>query len=120
MILTSHYMADVVALCPRVILIHRGRLLYDGKLSGLAERLAPFKLIRVALSGGELAEASAGLPAGVDIIERENGRLTLRVARGEAPPVTAHLLKSLPVADLAVEDPPIEAVIDQIYRGGDV
>jgi ABC-2 type transport system ATP-binding protein len=119
MILTSHYMADVVALCPRVILIHHGRLLYDGKLSGLAERLAPFKLIRVALSG-EPAENGAALPAGVDVIERENGRLTLRVARGEAPPVTAHLLKSLPVADLAVEDPPIEAVIDQIYQGGDV
>ena len=119
MILTSHYMADVVALCPRVILIHHGRLLYDGKLSGLAERLAPFKLIRVALSG-EPAENGAELPAGVDVIERENGRLTLRVARGEAPSVTAHLLKSLPVADLAVEDPPIEAVIDQIYQGGDV
>ncbi len=119
MILTSHYMADVVALCPRVILIHHGRLLYDGKLSGLAERLAPFKLIRVALSG-EPAENGADLPAGVDVIERENGRLTLRVARSEAPPVTAHLLKSLPVADLAVEDPPIEAVIDQIYQGGDV
>ena len=44
-ILTSHYMADVVALCPRVILVHHGRLLYDGALSGLAERLAPFKLI---------------------------------------------------------------------------
>ena len=119
MILTSHYMADVVALCPRVILIHHGRLLYDGKLSGLAERLAPFKLIRVAL-GGEPAENGADLPAGVDVIERENGRLTLRVARSEAPAVTAHLLKSLPVADLAVEDPPIEAVIDQIYQGGDV
>jgi ABC-2 type transport system ATP-binding protein len=43
MILTSHYMADVVALCPRVILIHRGRLLYDGKLRGLAERSALFR-----------------------------------------------------------------------------
>jgi ABC-2 type transport system ATP-binding protein len=119
MILTSHYMADVVALCSRVILIHHGRLLYDGKLSGLAERLAPFKLIRVALSG-EPAGNGADLPAGVDVIERGNGRMTLRVARGEAPPVTAHLLKSLPVADLTVEDPPIEAVIDQIYQGGDV
>ena len=48
-ILTSHYMADVVALCPRVILIHHGQLLYDGELSGLAEQLAPFKLIRVTL-----------------------------------------------------------------------
>jgi ABC-2 type transport system ATP-binding protein len=112
MILTSHYMADVVALCPRVILIHHGRLLYDGRLSGLAERLAPFKLIRVALSNGH-TENELKLPAGVDVVERENGRLTLRVSRSEAPSITAHLLNTLPVADLAVEDPPIEAVIVQ-------
>jgi ABC-2 type transport system ATP-binding protein len=117
MILTSHYMADVVALCPRVILIHHGRLLYDGELSGLAQRLAPFKLIRVAV-GADCQPAP--LPAGVDVVERENGRLTLRVGRAEAPAITAHLLNTLPVADLAVEDPPIEAVIDQVYQEGDV
>ena len=50
-ILTSHYMADVTALCERVILIHHGQLLYDGALQGLADKLAPFKLIRMALSG---------------------------------------------------------------------
>jgi ABC-2 type transport system ATP-binding protein len=118
-ILTSHYMADVVALCPRVILIHHGCLLYDGELSGLAERVAPFKLIRVALSDGHAGDGLE-LPLGVEIIERENGRLTLRVARSEAPSITAHLLNALPVADLSVENPPIEAVIDQIYEEGDV
>jgi ABC-2 type transport system ATP-binding protein len=82
--LTSHYMADVAAMCPHVILIHHGRLLYDGALSGLAQRL------------------------------------TLRAARSEAPALTARLLDTLPVADLSVEDPPIEAVIDQIYQGGEV
>ena len=118
-ILTSHYMADVVTLCPRVILIHHGRLLYDGDLNGLAERLAPFKLIRVALKNSQAAN-HLELPPGVDVVERENGRLTLRVGRSEAPSLTAHLLNTLPVADLAVEDPPIEAVIDQIYQEGDV
>jgi ABC-2 type transport system ATP-binding protein len=114
-ILTSHYMADVVALCPRVILIHHGRLLYDGQLSSLAERLAPFKLIRVALGR---PDCQFDLPAEADVIERENGRVTLRVSRSEAPSLTAHLLNTLPVADLSVEDPPIEAVIDQIYQAG--
>ena len=118
-ILTSHYMADVVALCPRVILIHHGQLLYDGELNGLAERLAPFKLIRVTLSNGNAKDTSE-LPAGADIVEWEDGQLTLRVSRSEAPSVTAHLLNTLPVADLAVEDPPIEAVIDQIYQEGDI
>jgi ABC-2 type transport system ATP-binding protein len=116
-VLTSHYMADVVALCPRVILIHHGQLLYDGELNGLAERLAPFKLIRVALSGSDWP---SDLPSGVDVVEHENGRLMLRVARAEAPALTAHLLNTLPVADLTVEDPPIEAVIDRIYQGGEM
>lgn len=119
MILTSHYMADVVALCPRVILIHHGGLLYDGELNGLAERLAPFKLIRVTLRNGHAGSRDdMTLPSGAEVIERENGRLTLRVGRSEAPSITAHLLNALPVADLAVEDPPIEAVIDQIYQEG--
>ncbi len=115
-ILTSHYMADVVALCPRVILIHRGQLLYDGELKSLAERLAPFKLIRMIMSGTDWPAGQ--FPAGVDVVERDDGRLTVRVGRAQAPSVTAHLLNTLPVADLAVEDPPIEAVIDQIYREG--
>ena len=115
-ILTSHYMADVVALCPRVILIHHGQLLYDGELNGLAERLAPFKQIHVAVGGSDWP--SDLLPTGVDVVEQENGQLSLRVARSEVPVVTAHLLNTLPVADLSVEDPPIEAVIDQIYQEG--
>jgi ABC-2 type transport system ATP-binding protein len=119
-ILTSHYMADVVALCPRVILIHHGKLLYDGELSGLAKRLAPFKLVRMSLRNGGEGSDRLGLPEGVDVIERENGRLTLRVGRDDAPSVTAYLLDALPVADLSVEDPPIEAVIDQIYQEGNV
>ncbi len=121
MILTSHYMADVVALCPRVILIHRGQLLYDGALRGLAERLAPFKLIRMSLRNGHGTDPEAlALPEGAEIVDRENGRIVLRVARTEAPSITAHLLDTLPVADLSVEDPPIEAVIDQIYQEGNV
>src|SRR5207253_10535345 len=51
-LLTSHYMDDVVALCRRVIVIHRGHLLYDGALANLAERMAPYKLIRVTLRDG--------------------------------------------------------------------
>jgi ABC-2 type transport system ATP-binding protein len=119
MILTSHYMADVVALCPRVILIHHGSLLYDGELEGLARRMAPFKLIRVALHTSDRdSDPLPEFPSGVDVVEQANGRFTLRVGRSETPALTAHLLNTLPVADLAVEDPPIEAVIDQVYQNG--
>jgi ABC-2 type transport system ATP-binding protein len=122
-ILTSHYMADVMALCPRVILIHHGRLLYDGELGGLAQRLAPFKLLRIALrneNGNDAGDLSAGGVQHAEIIKRDANHLTLRAARNEAPALTAHLLQTLPVADLVVEDPPIEAVIDQIYQEGGV
>lgn len=123
LILTSHYMADVVALCPRVILIHHGQLLYDGELGALAAQLAPFKLIRVTLAGEKTTTSEVAdleLFSGVDVVDRQNGHLTLRVARSEAPAATSHLLNALPVADLTVEDPPIEAVIDQIYQEGTV
>jgi ABC-2 type transport system ATP-binding protein len=115
-ILTSHYMADVVELCPRVLLIQEGKLLYDGALAALSTRLAPFKLLRLTLAGE--ARVNGSLPAGVDVLEQENGRVTLRIARERTAAVTAELLNVLPVVDLAVEDPPIEAVIDQIYKGG--
>jgi ABC-2 type transport system ATP-binding protein len=118
MILTSHYMADVMALCPRVILIHHGRVLYDGELNSLAQKLAPFKLVRVGLSqASDFSKTSDvfTIPTGIEVIERAADRLTLRIPRAEAPNFTAQLLHMLPVADLTVEDPPIEAVIDQIY-----
>ncbi len=124
-ILTSHYMADVTALCPRVMLIHHGRLLYDGALGGLTGRLAPFKIIRLTLAGqnghlGRELEALSGgsLIAPEDGAPSNEGVYQLRVARAETPQVTALLLNRYPVADLTVEDPPIEAVIDQIYQAG--
>lgn len=121
MMLTSHYMADVTALCPRVILIHHGELLYDGQLAGLAEKLAPFKLINLTLRSESVDEFDAGkLPAGADLVERQNNQVSLRVARDAAAKVTAGMLNTLRIADLSVEDPPIEAVIDQIYQGASI
>lgn len=118
MILTSHYMADVVALCRRVILIHQGRLLFDGALTDLADRLAPFKLIRMTLAQG--VDSSMRLPPCAELVNKDADRVTVRVPRQSAPTITAQLLQNLPVVDLTVEDPPIEAVIDQIYQGGAV
>lgn len=118
-ILTSHYMADVVALCQRVIVIHQGQLLYDGALTELAKRLAPFKLIRLVLSD-EHADLIPVLPEGVDMLEQAQGSWTLRVNRDQVPAMTTQLLNSLPVVDLTIEEPPLEAVIDQIYQEGRV
>ena len=116
-VLTSHYMDDVVALCKRVIVIHHGRLLYDGALAGLAERLAPYKLIRVTLAD---PTAQATLARFGEVIEHEEKRVTLRVARDVAPDRVASLVRDLQgqVMDLTLEDPAIEEVIDRVFTEG--
>jgi ABC-2 type transport system ATP-binding protein len=114
-LLTSHYMADVTALARRVIVIHQGRLLYDGALSGLTERFAPFKVVQLDLDGPPgraIAWQDYGEP-----VPGEDGKVRLRVAKERAPEVTARLLSDLPVADLTIEDPPIEDVIAQVFQG---
>jgi ABC-2 type transport system ATP-binding protein len=114
-LLTSHYMDDVVALCKRVIVIHRGRLLYDGPLADLADRMAPYKVITATLHDG--AASSTDLDAYGTVVSREEGRVTLRVDRQVAPERTARLVNDLGsrLADISVEDPPIEEVIDRVF-----
>ncbi len=118
-LLTSHYMDDVVALCKRVIVIHRGRLLYDGALAGLAERMAPYKLIRVRLRDAAL---DAPLERYGEVIEREANWITVRVPRDDAPDRTAQLVQDLrgQVLDLTLEDPAIEEVIDRVFSEADI
>jgi ABC-2 type transport system ATP-binding protein len=114
--LTSHYMADVEALCRRVIVIHQGRLLYDGGLAGLVQRFAAHKTITVELEEG--AEAPATLPAEVvngAEVERTATGFTVRVAKADTPAVAGRLLAALPVADLTIEEPPVDQVIEQVF-----
>jgi ABC-2 type transport system ATP-binding protein len=113
-LLTSHYMADVTALCRRVIVIHHGRLVYDGDLSALSDRIAPFKLVQLDVETPDLALRVAGYG---EVLEREETRVKLRVPRAETSATVARLLAEVPVVDLTVEDPPIEEVIEQIFQG---
>ncbi len=120
-ILTSHYMADVTALCPRVMLIHHGHLIYDGALQTLAKKLAPFKLVKLQFSTTSTDfKGFITQFANTERLTSENGHHTLRVPRDNVAQLTAKLLETLPIADLSIEDPPIEAVIDQIYEEGRV
>ena len=114
-LLTSHYMDDVVALCKRVIVIHHGQLLYDGPLADLAERMAPFKVIVATLHDG----AAADLSAYGTVVARDEGRITLKVDRQIAPERAARLVNDLGdrLTDISVEDPPIEEVIDRVFSG---
>jgi len=120
-ILTSHYMADVAELCERVILIHRGELLYDGSLPALSANLAPFKLIQLSLvEDNGIDGLRSLLTPETAILTQNNGQFKLRVPRRDTPAVAARLLSAMPITDLSIENPPLEAVIDQIYQEGAV
>ena len=110
-LLTSHYMADVEALCKRVIVIHQGKILFDGALADLVQRFTAHKTVTV-----ELEQPGADLHAYGEVVRENGGRISLRVPKAEAAALTARLLSDLPVKDLSVEDPPIEEVIDRVFR----
>ncbi len=112
-LLTSHYMADVEALCKRVIVIHHGRILHDGPLTGLADQFAAYKTIGVALENGQADLSRYG-----EVIHRDGDWVTLRVPKAETSSVTARLLAEEEVLDLNVEDPPIEDVIELVFAQG--
>jgi len=114
-LLTSHYMQDVTALASRVLIINRGRLLYDGALAALVARIAHTKRIELMLADGVTAEQLAAFG---DVKEFRFPNAVLEVPREEAAATSARLLAQLPVADLSIEDPPIEDVIRVAFARG--
>ncbi|MCW5879004.1 MAG: ATP-binding cassette domain-containing protein [Anaerolineales bacterium] len=116
-LLTSHYMADVQALCKRVIVIHHGTILYDGDLAGLVGRFSAMKTLVVSTS--DMNGKAPDMAQYGNVLKAEPNRTTLRVSKAEAPQVTARLLADLPVTDLTVEDPPIEEIIETVFATPD-
>ncbi len=115
-LLTSHYMADVQALCRRVVVIHRGSLLFDGELSALVDRFAAHKVITVALEeGSTIADDELAALVGGTVTGRTASSVTVRVPRAQTPTAAGRLLARLPVVDLTIEDPPIEGVIEDVF-----
>jgi ABC-2 type transport system ATP-binding protein len=111
-LLTSHYMDDVVALCPRIIVIDQGKLIHDGDLRQLIKTRDPDKRVSFtatqAIPDDELARLGA-------LLVRDGQRFTLRVAEREVAGVVGRLLGDLKAADLAVEDPPLEDVLRAMF-----
>jgi ABC-2 type transport system ATP-binding protein len=113
-LLTSHYMADVTALCERIIIIHHGHLKYDGGITELSRKIAPYKLIGVAL--GEVKECDLGCYGELVQTENGDGKQYIQVEAQEVTTITAQILQDLPVHDLTIEDPPIESVIERAFE----
>ncbi len=116
MLLTSHYMRDVEALCHRVLVIAHGRIIYDGPLAGITERFGKTKLLRLHFVGDEA-------PAGLDRygeVSVEGPVADLKVDRAQVSEVLAAILDRYTLVDMSVEDPPLEQVIAKVFEEGRV
>jgi ABC-2 type transport system ATP-binding protein len=114
-LLTSHYMDDVTALCPRVIVIDHGRLIYDGDLKALVRRVRPGKRLTLRLSA---PIDQAVLERIAPVVSYENAQAVLSVVPEKLNATVQTALSTLPVIDLAVEDPPLEEVMRALFKSG--
>jgi ABC-2 type transport system ATP-binding protein len=113
-LLTSHYMADVTALCERIIIIHHGQLKYDGGIGDLSRKIAPFKLIGVRLA--ETNSHDLGKYGTPVRNEEDWEKQYIQVKAEDVTRITSGLLADLPIHDITITDPPIEDVIEQAFH----
>ena len=114
-LLTSHYMEDVAALCPRVMVIDKGRLIYDGGLAELIRRVRPDKRMLLRFSR---AVERRDLEALGTVIEHGDAEAIVQVSQSALQAAVARALSSLPLTDLTVEDPPLEDVMRDLFAQG--
>ena len=119
-ILTSHYMDDVKELCKRVIIIDKGKKLFDGQLEDIVRKYADHKIISVVLEKELDKRQLNNLDKLGGVRELSYPKLVLQVAREESNRVAAKLLQSYPVADLNIEESAIEDIIREVFTGKDV
>ena len=112
-LLTSHYMADIQALCRRVIIIDHGSIFFDGKLDDVLDRFADFKMVTIQTSEG--GASAADLEKYGAVVERTSGTVKLKVKRERVIPVCKALLDELPVTDIDIQEVPIEDIIRQLF-----
>jgi ABC-2 type transport system ATP-binding protein len=114
-LLTSHYMADITALCERVLLIHEGKLMYDGRLDGLLASFAPYREIYVELVQPLSLEQL--MPYG-DVQMLEGRAVRFIVPQAAMTRTVSQILADLEVVDLTVTEPPVEEVIGRVFQKG--
>jgi len=114
-LLTSHYMEDVAALCPRVMVIDKGRLIYDGALNELVRRVRPDKRVILRLSRRVQRSELESLGT---VVEHLDAEAVVQVSQDALQGAVARALSSLPLTDLTVEDPPLEEVMRDLFAQG--
>ena len=108
-------MADITALCKRVLLIHQGKLFYDGALAGIVDRFAPYREVKLDFTDA----VDAGLWMRLGRWSSAEGRSASFMIRREALTATVNrMMAGLPIADLTITDPPIENIIGELFAQG--
>ena len=113
-LMTSHYMADITALCPRVLVIHEGAMIHDGGLDDLLHRFSPRREVRVELRSIPDVERLRGYG---ELLSHEGHTARFAVEPGALVPTVNRVLAELDVVDFSVQDPPIEEVIGRVLKG---
>jgi ABC-2 type transport system ATP-binding protein len=111
-LLTSHYMDDVAALCPRVLVIDKGHLIYDGALGELVRRVRPDKRVLLRLSRKVEARELEALGR---VVEQRDTSAILQISQDRLQAAVSRALAQLPLVDLTVEDPPLEEVMRELF-----
>ncbi|MEX0643342.1 MAG: ABC transporter ATP-binding protein [Pirellulales bacterium] len=111
-LLTSHYMKDVAALCRRVVVINHGHIVYDGSLAGIIDRFSSHKVLTLLFADGQMP---ADLTRYGEVIELVEPRAKLRVDRSQISQVLSSVLANHTLEDVSVEDPPLEEVIAEVF-----
>jgi ABC-2 type transport system ATP-binding protein len=118
-ILTSHAMDDVTALCPRILVIDHGRIVYDGSREALVARVRPGRRVTVRLSAPAPADTLAALEAaGAKVVAHGDAELTLDVPQSDIAAVVSLALARCAVSDLAVVEPPLDEVLAELFTRG--
>ncbi len=115
-LLTSHYMKDIAALCGRVVIIALGRIIYDGSLAGIVDRFGGHKVISLQFSDGQVPPDLARYG---EVILEEVPRAKIRVERAVVTESLSSILARHAIEDVSVEDPPLEEVIAEMFSLAD-
>ena len=111
-LLTSHYMKDIVALCQRVVIIADGNIHYDGSLGGIVDQFSGAKIVTLQFTSDRIP---SDLDRYGEVLEVQSPKVTLRVSRQQVAKVLAAILDRCPMDDVSVEDPPLEDVIAEVF-----
>jgi len=115
-LLTSHYMADIEALCRRVIIMDRGRVFFDGSLNEILDRFADSRIIKLTTIGSDTEFRTKALPFASEIVEQKPGQLKVKVKRERVIAVARALLEQLPVHDISIEDVSTEEMVRALFN----